>query len=151
MKLYIIRHGDALIKPNDSQRPLSKKGKEEIHQIGSFLSQKENITITTLFHSPKLRALQTAQILQTYIRSANGLIESKGLKPLDNPVYWENELYEQEQDIMLISHLPFVGELTALLLGTNPQIAFRTGSLLCLNRDDKNHWSVSWMVQPESV
>ena len=64
MLIYFLRHGEAdwpdWKKPDD-ERPLTEKGKKEMHQVGAFLanlSVKPDVVLT----SPLPRASQTAEI-----------------------------------------------------------------------------------------
>jgi phosphohistidine phosphatase len=69
MLIYFLRHGEAdwpdWKKPDD-ERPLTEKGKKEMHQVGAFLanlSVKPDVVLT----SPLPRASQTAEIVAGYI------------------------------------------------------------------------------------
>jgi len=69
MQIYFLRHGEAdwpdWKKPDD-ERPLTEKGRKEMHQIGAFLanlSVKPDVVLT----SPLPRASQTAEIAARYI------------------------------------------------------------------------------------
>jgi phosphohistidine phosphatase SixA len=32
-----------------------------------------------------------------------------------------------------------------------PVVSFQQGGVVCLERDEKGHWSVAWMVVPEII
>ena len=62
MNLYLIRHGEAKHESDDSARPLSAQGREEIARLATHLVR-SGVRIAEIQHSPKLRAAQTAAIL----------------------------------------------------------------------------------------
>src|SRR6476469_1452825 len=81
MLIYFLRHGEAdwpdWKKPDD-ERPLTEKGKKEMHQVGAFLanlSVKADVVLT----SPLPRASQTAEIAARYIDAE--CVEDKLLAP----------------------------------------------------------------------
>ena len=68
MELYFLRHGEAdwpNWKKSDDERPLTKRGKEEIREVAKFLVRvkaKPSLILT----SPLPRASQTAEIAAEY-------------------------------------------------------------------------------------
>ena len=53
---------------------------------------------------------------------------------------------------MFVGHLPFVGKLVAHLIAGNENIgvvSFTPGTVVCLERDGNDIWSVAWVVRPE--
>jgi phosphohistidine phosphatase len=53
--------------------------------------------------------------------------------------------------MMLVGHLPFMGKLVARLVGADegkPVATFFPGTVVCLERDEANHWTIAWMVRP---
>jgi len=63
MKLYLVRHGDAVFDQVDSTRPLNEKGKADVLKVAMHL--KEGVPhIESIFHSGKKRAEQTAEIIK---------------------------------------------------------------------------------------
>jgi phosphohistidine phosphatase len=117
MLIYFLRHGEAdwpdWKKPDD-ERPLTEKGKKEMHEVGAFLanlSVKADVVLT----SPLPRASQTAEI-------AAGYIDSKCVEDeLLAPGFGRSELKELLKkrtcnSLMLVGHEPdfsrTVGKLT---------------------------------------
>ena len=52
---------------------------------------------------------------------------------------------------MLVGHLPFMGKLVAGLVAGDehkPVAAFVPGTVVCLERNEANHWTIVWMVRP---
>jgi phosphohistidine phosphatase len=150
MRLYLVQHGEATSKEVDPNRPLTKKGKEDISRMADFL-KKKGIRIIATWHSEKLRAIQTAHILGEAVSSE--IIKQEGLAPNDPVDKWLEELNTGVKDIMIVGHLPFLQKLASLLLVGNESsqvITFRRGGVVCLEREE-GKWSLVWMLPPEIV
>jgi len=153
MFLYLVRHADAKKEEEDSFRALSEKGIQDITRIASSIWQL-NLKVLRIFHSPKLRAKQTAEILCEYLKPLKGLSEVDGLSPLDNPDVWAARLRGIHEDAVLVGHLPHLARLVSLLLcGSSEKniVTFRTAGVICLERDDAGAWSLQWMLNPDIV
>jgi phosphohistidine phosphatase len=51
-----------------------------------------------------------------------------------------------------VGHLPYLGRLASLLLASDPDqplLAFQPGSIACLEKDVRGHWTLAWMLRPE--
>lgn len=150
MRLYLVQHGEATSKEADPDRPLTKKGKKDVFRMAEFLKKKE-IRVIATWHSEKLRAIQTAQILGEAISVE--IVKQEGLAPNDPVDKWSEELNTRVKDVMMVGHLPFLERLASLLLAgdkTSPIIAFRPGGVVCLEREE-GKWSLVWMLSPELV
>jgi len=150
MILYLVQHGKALSKDENSQRPLSDEGREETGKIAAFLKQRD-ITVDFIWHSKKLRAAQTAQIISVSITTQR--IEERGdLNPLDPVDKFPQGLLDLNKDIMIVGHLPFLQRLSSLLLtGTQNQepVSFVNSGVVCL--EHKEGWSISWDITPNKA
>lgn len=62
MKLYLVQHGEALSKEQDTKRSLSEQGRREVERMANFLAT-AGVRVARICHSGKLRAQQTAEIL----------------------------------------------------------------------------------------
>ena len=153
MFVYLVQHAKAKSEEVDPARPLCEKGVSEITKVASYASGL-NININEIFHSPKLRAKQTAQILADYLRPLKGPTGTDGLKPNDDPAVWAERIKVMADDIMLVGHLPHIGKLTSLLLCGDADknvVAFKMAGIVCLSRDENGAWSLQWMITPEIV
>lgn len=153
MFIYLVQHADAKREQEDPKRPLSEKGMQDITKVASYAAQL-NLRIEAIFHSTKLRAKQTAEILFKNLKPAKGISEADGLTPLDNPDIWAKRLEEMQTDVVLVGHLPHLGRLASLLLCGNADknvVSFRMAGTVCLKRDDAGVWSLQWMLTPEIV
>ncbi|MCS7279218.1 MAG: phosphohistidine phosphatase SixA [Thermodesulfobacteriaceae bacterium] len=150
MYLYLVQHGIPKSEKEDPTRPLSEKGKQEVEKVGQVLS-KLNLKIYQIFHSGKLRAIQTAEILEKYLKPERGRSESEALNPLDDVSLWFTRIEKLEVPIMLVGHLPHLAKLVSMLLTGVPDkevINFRQGAVICLERKNLK-WGINWIITPE--
>ena len=153
MKVYIVRHGDAVLSGVDPERPLSEQGLVEVGKIAEFL-RPLNVSVEHIWHSGKLRAQQTAEILAKTVQSENGCSARRGLSPNDIAHEIAEELQAYNTDLMIVSHLPFVGILASLLATgreTANIIDFVAGSIACLNHHNRGKWQIEWVISPKMV
>jgi len=151
MFLYLVQHAEAKSEEEDPSRPLSSKGIEDIKRVASHISIL-NIEVDEIFHSGKLRARQTAEILTAILKIAKGITETDGLAPLDNSELWAERLTFKTTPVMLVGHLPHLGKLASLLLCGDIEeniVTFKMGGIVCLKRDNNKDWSLQWMILPE--
>ncbi len=62
MTIYLVQHGQSLDKQIDPNRSLSSEGKATTIKVAKTALE-AGIKITTIYHSGKLRAQQTAELL----------------------------------------------------------------------------------------
>ena len=152
MRLYLVQHGEATSKEINPDRPLTKKGKKDVSQMSEFL-KKKGIRVIATWHSEKLRAIQTAQILGEAISVE--IVKQEGLAPNDPVDKWLEELNTRVKDVMMVGHLPFLERLASLLLAGDESsqiVAFKPGAVACLKREDAGEkWSLAWIKLPELV
>jgi phosphohistidine phosphatase len=147
MYLYLVQHGVPKSKEEDPERPLSEKGASEVEKIAS--SVPSFVKAGLIFQSGKLRAEQTAEILGRHL-SAN-IEKAEGLSPMDDPSVWAERMKKENDDLMLVGHLPHLQRLSSLLLSGDSEkriVEFRMGGVVCLKRDEDG-WSLQWMAVPE--
>tara|TARA_B100001250_G_C19249701_1_gene550161 strand:- start:30 stop:503 length:474 start_codon:yes stop_codon:yes gene_type:complete len=151
MRLFIVRHGDALSKEADPQRGLSESGKEDVANVAAFL-KRGSVQVEWVSHSGKKRAWETAEIFRECL-IGNGLFDERdGLGPLDPVVPLVKEIQNLSKYKMFVGHLPFVSKLVSHLITGNEDIgvvSFSPGTIVCLERDGDEIWSVAWVVRPE--
>ncbi|MGM9454720.1 phosphohistidine phosphatase SixA [Legionella bozemanae] len=149
MKIYLVQHGENLGKETDPQQSLSKKGITDVENLGHFLAEKK-IEINRILHSSKYRAEQTAEILASNL-SSKKIEFHQGLEPLDPVIPIADEINQQQHDIMLVGHMPFMGKLIGKLVLLNEDssiIAFVPGTAACLERTDEGKWLINWIRRP---
>lgn len=146
MKLYLVRHGSYTSMDVIMTCPLSPEGHAEITRLASYFS-KMRLDISTIFHSSKVRAIQTAKILAGAVNSEHCEF-LEGLEPNDpiQPILKMINL--RTEDLMLVGHLPFIGKLTDQLLGIDENITlvdYQPGTAVCLSNDN-GQWSINWVL-----
>jgi len=151
MKLYLVQHGEACAKDVDSERPLTAQGSADIDRLATFMKQ-VGVQVERVIHSGKLRAQQTAE--QLAIEIAPGVEpEISGLmSPNDNPMAFDWQSESWDRDTLIVGHLPFMARLVSHLLISDvdrPIVAYRPGSVVCLEHIDGAHWQLNWMLRPE--
>lgn len=150
MKLYLVRHGEALESNQDPLRPLSPKGRQDIEKLGRFLAH-SNLRLFHLIHSGKLRAEETAEILAQKLHFENDLESRRGLDPLDDVTEIKEELSHYVNDILIVGHLPYLSRLISALLTDNENqdlVFFEPGALACLENISDERWILHYLLQP---
>jgi phosphohistidine phosphatase len=148
MKLYLVRHGEALPKHADPKRALSDRGREEVTAVAQFLGR-AGVRVAEVQHSGKERAKQTAEILARAI--ADGRVSQRSdIAPLDDVAPLVAEAGELSDDLMIVGHLPFMANAVSELVGGRaepPVVAFQAAGCACLVRHE-GAWMLTWMVVP---
>jgi len=150
--IYLVQHAQAKKEEEDPERGLTEKGISDIEKIARFLSSLK-ITINKIFHSPKKRALQTAEILNKYLQPKDGLEVSDQLNPLDDVKFWYEKILSIQENIMIVGHLPHLEKLASLILcgdETKKIVSFKMASVVCIKKEDKI-FSIEWFITPELV
>ena len=151
MRLYLVQHGEAVAEDVDPTRPLNAVGRTDVERMAAFLAR-GGIRAMEVWHSGKRRAEQTAAIL-TAASSPELAPEGRtGLNPNDPTEGTVHEVATRDQDVMLVGHLPYLAKLAdRLVVGREDAgvVAFRPGSVLCLERTGQGRWTIVWMATPE--
>lgn len=150
MFIYLIQHAEAKKEEEDPERGLTLKGFNDIEKISKFLSSLK-INVDKIFHSPKKRAKETAEVLEKYLRPKEGKEEAEGLNPLDEPEIWYDKILKLKKDIMIVGHLPHLEKFASLILTndkTKKIINFKMAGVLCIKREEDKFF-IEWMIIPE--
>ncbi|NOZ67798.1 MAG: phosphohistidine phosphatase SixA [Deferribacteres bacterium] len=153
MNLYLVQHAESMSKEEDPTQSLSEKGIQDIKRVAAFAA-KLNIRVHRIFHSGKMRALQTAQVLADHITVDTDISESEGLLPMDDPGIWFERISTIREDIMLVGHLPHMAGLSSLLLcGSSEKgaVNFERGCIVCMKRSGDGGWAVEWIIKPGMI
>lgn len=154
MRLYSVQHAESKRRDEDPSRPLSEKGWEDIRRVAKYAGKYLHIRVNKIFHSGKLRAEQTAQVLADHLHPAEGVMAAEGLDPLADPKVWKNRLADATEDIMIVGHLPHLGKLAAVLLvghESKDAVTFKNGGITCLEKDERGQWTIQWMITPDMI
>ncbi len=148
MTLYLVQHGLCLEKEKDPNRSLSAEGRAATIKVAQTASN-AGVTVPTIYHSGKLRALQTAEIFFEHLKTEK-IEQITGLSPLDNVEEFSNHLQLAEKT-MIVGHLPFMEHLTSYLLTGNQDLTvvkFQNAGIVCLDLNETNNWYIKWTIMP---
>ncbi len=150
MNFYLVRHGDAVPETSDSQRPLSRLGREQVERVGQAAAARQ-VQVSAIFHSGILRAEQTAEILAAHLESAPGVQRITGLAPQDDPAIAKAELEAAQASVMLVGHLPHMGRLAGLLINRDAEqdaVEFAPATVVCVSHQS-SRWQLVWVLGPD--
>jgi len=148
MTLYLVQHGQCFEKETDPNRSLSPEGRATIIQVAETAA-KAGITASTIYHSGKLRALETAESFSEYLKTTD-IKTVSGLSPLDSVEDFAT-LFQFTDKTMIIGHLPFMERLASYLITGNQQhtvVKFQNAGIVCLDQDKNSHWYLKWTIMP---
>ena len=157
MQLYLARHGDALSKNENPDRPLSENGRLTVQKVASFLAR-SRFNVSQVVHSHKLRAQETALILSKGL-GAGSIVQESSVPIGPNDEIWP--LYNMLQynhgegsinDQMYVGHLPYLDRLLSSLVCGNEElsvVSFEPGMVVALEREMGScNWVVQWALMP---
>lgn len=148
MTLYLVQHGQCFDKQTDPERSLTPEGRVITLQIAITASD-AGITVSSIYHSGKLRALQTAEIFSKQL-IVNQIEAIVGIDPLDSVENFTNH-FDFPENSMIIGHLPFMERLTSFLITGNQNLTvvkFQNAGIVSLEQNEKNNWYIKSMIMP---
>ena len=150
MKLYLVQHGEAVDKAIDPERPLSEQGREDVSVMAKRLGD-TGLGVERVWHSGKRRADETATSLAKAVCKGHRAEAITGIRPNDDVAAFAQDADVWDQDTLVVGHLPFMGRLVSHLVcgdADMPLVAFRPGSVACLERTGDGNWLLQWMLRP---
>jgi phosphohistidine phosphatase len=151
LRLFLVRHAHALDGLDDAARPLSAKGRAQVKRLGKFLRASGAFAPDEIWHSPLVRARDTAALLARALRSAAPLRAVTGLRSADDPRRIARRLAKTRRALALVGHEPHLSALASLLVAGEaepPILEMKKCAVLALERD-ATRWVVRWQVSPE--
>ncbi|MCK3659015.1 phosphohistidine phosphatase SixA [Pasteurellaceae bacterium Pebbles2] len=140
MKIFIMRHGEAeMFAKSDKERQLSEFGQESAFNQGIWLKSTA-LCFDKVLVSPYVRAQQTfQQVNQAFEQQLTPLAETwDAITPYGNAELvsdYLSVLFDQGVEcLLIISHLPLVGEMVAELCGRN-NVSFMPATIAELEWD----------------
>ncbi|MDD5217589.1 MAG: phosphohistidine phosphatase SixA [Candidatus Omnitrophica bacterium] len=158
MKLYLVRHGEAVGETVHPERPLSERGREDSKIMGMILKSQQ-VTITHVWHSGKKRAIETAEIIADILGIRNLCEQRAGLHPNDPVQDTAREIKtmgaaDDGEAIMIVGHIPFLPRLASVLLTGKDNlgfIRFETAGVACLDSFQGGDWQIEQVLTPRSL
>ncbi len=151
MSVYLVQHGKSLPKEEDPERGLSQEGIRDVERVAG-LAKGYGIRVSSIKHSGKKRARQTAEIFSSALKPEGGVEEIPGIDPLSDVRAFSRNLNARE-NVMYVGHLPFMQRLTSYLIcgdEEKPVIRFQNGGIVCLDMDEESgSWFIKWTIMPE--
>jgi phosphohistidine phosphatase len=147
--LLLVHHGDALAPGIDPMQPLSPKGVSASTALAQEVAAR-GVTPDVIWHSGKVRALQTAQLFRAACNPAAGFKAVHGLLPGDPPQWLYDTLQGERRSVLLVGHMPHLPGLLALLVGEPRQGAALDVPLNgCVALEpDGDRWTEVWRLDP---
>jgi phosphohistidine phosphatase len=154
-RLFLLRHAHAVSETEDPDRPLSPRGREQVATLAGFLQPRGGVHVERVWHSPLVRARETAELfcegleLRAHRRAIDGLL------PFDDVRGIARRLSGFGYPLLVVGHEPHLGRLTSMLVcGSVDQevVDFKKGALLCLDREATKSqtilWRIRWFLTP---
>ena len=139
---------------DDSQRPLTDKGKKKMRQIAKGL-RALGVDFDLILSSPYVRAKETAEILAEVFKTKADVAFSENLIPMGDPDLLIAEMNEKynANSIALVGHEPHLTALISLLVSENASLdmTLKKGGVCRLSADDLHHTrkaALEWLLTP---
>lgn len=152
MKIYLVRHGEAVTPDINPEKPLSPQGRENIEKIARYLGSK-SFPLNLILHSDKARARETAQIMAEHLAPEVKPEEYPGLGPNDPIGEGFVRVGVEDGDCMIVGHLPYLNKFVGHAIAGNEGlelINFQTGTTVCLESRNGG-FVVNWIVGLDQV
>lgn len=160
VKLYLLRHAEAEPDEPDAERRLTAKGERQVHQLAVYLLKRDvPLEIKEIWHSPLVRAVETADLFKKELKLDAPALNAPGLLPEDDPRPMALRLACARKSVLVVGHNPQFEALASCLLsgGTQPiLIDFKKCGLLHLERADSptrsrplGTWVMGWYLVPK--
>lgn len=157
MRLYLLRHAQAETLEPDDQRPLTRRGVQDVKRLGHLLRKRPVFKPHAIWHSPFERATQTAHLLAEETGFSGPMIVRDDLLPEAPHRPWVKTCNLMKESVLIVGHNPHLAMLAGRLLGgeTYPvEVEFKKCGMMCLQRHRPVSpsmpplWTLRWMLVP---
>ncbi len=161
MRLFLLRHAQANDIWPDSERILTQKGRNQVKKLCRYLDKSNFENVVQIWHSPYLRALETAQIFKEQMQLSAPLSETANITPNDNPHEAARMIASIScfgGDLVIVSHNPVLENLCDLILYGQKEggkTVFRKCALAALTlveppspADEYGIWTLNFLLSP---
>jgi len=156
MLVHLMQHGACLSKELDPTQPLSPVGREQVERSAKA-ARILGIRFELVVASPKVRSLQTAQIMAEYTGYPSSRIQVsdtvKAMAPVARTLQFIQE-YDGLDSILIAGHLPSLASVASQILmpGKQVDIAIENGGLMQLNMNmSKGNGTLNWCMTPAQL
>ena len=153
MQLYLIRHAHAVDAEEDPERPLSKRGVNQVAGLARFLRRSDLFRPEQFWHSSLSRSRQSVELLSQRMRLEAPHTLMPDLEPEDDPRAAARRIKAVTHSLAIVGHEPHLSMLaTLLVIGKMdyPAFVMKKCSALALEGEGA-HWSVRWHVSPDLI
>ena len=155
MKVFIMRHGEAGHFANsDAERELTKRGRSESVAVARACAERGYKEFDAVLVSPYIRAQQTWEAISEELTAKNDVENCDDITPYGNA----EDVFQyvcalaqtrKLESILLVSHLPLVGYLTAQFVSDMMPPMFPTSGLACADFDPESGMGeLVWHMHP---
>ncbi len=149
--LFLVRHAHAAEAVSDEVRKVSPRGRDELRKLAALLRPSGAFAPQEAWHSPLVRARETAEFLLGDLQLVPTFREVRDLEPEADPNVLVPVLTKTRAPIALFGHEPHLGTLASLLVtgDCSPVVfAFQKATMLALEPIGAR-WSVRWQISPD--
>lgn len=155
MKVFIMRHGEAAhFADSDAERELTKRGCSESIAVARACVEQGYNEFDAVLVSPYVRAQQTWDAISEELTAKNGIETCDDITPYGNAedvFEYVNALVQTRnlESVLLVSHLPLVGYLTAQFVSDMMPPMFPTSGLACVEFEPESRkGELVWHMHP---
>jgi phosphohistidine phosphatase len=141
--IFLVHHADALGPAVDARRPLSRLGHAQAEWL-AIQARARNVRPVAIWHSGKLRARETAEYFLRLCNPFAWFKMMRGLQPGDPTTWMEEALALEEDDVLVVGHLPHLPALARQLAAVDVPLH----GMICLERVDDGGYAERWRAQP---
>lgn len=154
MRVYFLRHADAVDGADDAIRPLSTKGRQQCRALGQWL-QSVGIEFDAVVTSPLVRARQTAELVLKVAPPAAGTQTEVSDMLLNEATAasftrWLKDRH-RHQSLLLVGHAPTLAERAASLLGMSrpDSLKLPKAGLICVETENARTGELRCFITPK--
>jgi len=156
MLIHLIQHGACLPKELDPTQPLSPVGREQVEKTANA-ARILGLSFELVVASPKVRSIQTAEIIAEYTGYPTDRIEVteavKAMTPASTTLDFLRE-YDGLDSILIAGHLPSLGNIASQILtqSSSLEIGIENSGLMQLDVTfPKNKGVLNWYLTPAQL
>lgn len=149
--IFLVRHAHAAEAGTDEARQVSPRGREELRKLAHLLRPSGAFAPQEAWHSPLVRARETAKFLLDDLQLTPTFRELRDLEPEADPGLVVPLLAKARASVALFGHEPHLGTLASLLVAgeCSPVVfAFQKATVLALEPAGVR-WCVRWQLSPD--
>ena len=150
MRIYFLRHADALSGMNDAVRPLSPEGIGQANALGRHL-EAEGVKFGAAYSSPYLRTRETAELVLTGTQSEAKLELAREI--LDEIFQYQFEDWlsglPDVDHMLLVGHAPILAGRVRQMAGlVDRYLDLPKGGMACVETSDRKTGELKFFIEP---